>query len=135
TAVEVWEAARQEVCRTAAGPPGAGGVWTAHFAPDDRLLAFLCGDGSAHLWDWCAGREIVSWPIGPASSVHVHPHGSGLTAGARRGCARAPGGGRGGRGRPGGGARPAATPGRGGARPGLPVPRRADPCLGQGERL
>jgi WD40 repeat protein/serine/threonine protein kinase/Tfp pilus assembly protein PilF len=83
TKVEVWEAARQEVCRTAAAPSGAGGVWNAGFAPDSRMLAFLCANGSAHLWDWRAGRDIVSWTVGPVSSLHVHPDGSVLTSGDR----------------------------------------------------
>jgi serine/threonine protein kinase/WD40 repeat protein len=81
TTAEVWEAARQEVCRTVAGPPDTGGIWGTGFSPDGRLLAFLCSTGTAHLWDWRGGREIVSWPVRGANSLHVHPDGSVLISG------------------------------------------------------
>jgi WD40 repeat protein/Tfp pilus assembly protein PilF len=91
TTAEVWEVAHQEFCRTAAGPAGAGGVWSAGFSKDGRLLVFLCGGNSVHLWDWRAGREIASWPVvNDAVSVHIHPDDNSLLISGRRGLHRWP---------------------------------------------
>jgi len=91
TTAEVWEAARQDVCRTIAGPPGAGGVWSVDFSKDGRLLAFLCGGNSVHLWDWRAGRELISWPVvNNAVSLHFHPEDDSLLISGSRGLYRWP---------------------------------------------
>jgi WD40 repeat protein len=57
-----WDAESGKELRASEADPSGGGRWAA-FSPDGRLLAIVVQDGTLHLWDTAAGREVRTWKI------------------------------------------------------------------------